>query len=297
MEVAREYKRKGNVTISCVNFKTNWGNKPANKQRMKAFVAEAASRHSDIVIFPELALSGFDCDESWTEDGCAMHGKLAETIPGPSTEEMIQVARAHQLYIVFGMPEQDMHNSRIKYISAAVVGPEGFLGAYRKVQLSGPTFTETKCFKAGSTLPVFNTRYGPLGVQICVDLWTFPELTRILVLKGARIIAVPVASPAGPGKPHFVVEQTKARATENRVYIATANLVGREVKIPFCGHSVIAGPDSEKTNHIYIEADEQEGIISAHLDLANLERQRWEHRWRGDVILTELALLKRQLNT
>ena len=113
------------------------------------------------------------------------------------------------------------------YNSVAVVGPEGLLGTYRKVHLgSVPWVTEGIVFQPGNSLPVFPTRYGPIGVQICYDFWFNPELTRILALKGARLVVNCCATFAGEGKRDYMVHTTPHAAQENLIYTASANLLG-----------------------------------------------------------------------
>ena len=81
-------------------------------------------------------------------------------------------------------------------------------------------------FRPGNTLPVFPTRYGPIGVQICYDFWFNPELTRILALKGARLVVNCCATFKGEGKRDYMVHTTRTRAQENLIYTASANLLG-----------------------------------------------------------------------
>lgn len=179
----RSYEKQ--VTVGCCNFPTAWGDKAANLKKMTDMIETAAEIGVNILAFPELALSGYECD---SERGCGktgMHQRLAETIPGPSTEEIAKLANKHNIYVILGMPERDQVNPDTIYISAAVIGPEGIIGAYRKLNLSPPTagVTEQLCFTGGAKvikeIPVFETRYGYIGVTICYDFWLFPEITRI----------------------------------------------------------------------------------------------------------------------
>lgn len=253
------------VTVSCVNFRTTWGDKGANLKKMGSFIVQAAKLGSNLVVFPELALSGYECSEG--APPCQMHENLAETIPGPSTEEIAKVAKKHDIYVVFGMPETDKTDPKVRYISSAVVGPEGILGVYRKLHLEGPpAYSASLCFKAGDSIPVFKTKFGIIGVQICYDFYFFPEITRIQVLKGAEIVCNCTASPSGPGKPQFLVQQAKARATENWIFTANANLVGIDRTKTFYGHSTIAGPSYPRLTTIYAEAEEDEEMVTAALN-------------------------------
>jgi predicted amidohydrolase len=199
------------------------------------------------------------------------------------------LAGDHGLYVIFGMPEQDRENARVLYNTAAVVGPEGLLGTYRKIHLGTlPWVTEGLVFRSGNEVPVFATRYGPVGVQICYDFWFNPELSRIQALKGARLILNACGTFAGPGKRDYMVQTTSVRAQENLVYAASANLVGGpghqdysasaldDVRpSDYLGHSVIAGPAFPRFSHVYAEGGDREEIVSATLSFERL------HRWQS----------------
>jgi predicted amidohydrolase len=284
------------VSVACINFHTRWGDKEANLTKMRTFTVEAARQGNQVVIFPELALSGYECSEEAGEVGtpCRMHGELAEEIPGPSTEQMWQLARELDVYIIFGMPEQDRDDPGVRFISSVVIGPEGILGAYRKLHLAPlPRFTESICFSPGNAVPVWQTRYGIIGVQICYDFYFFPELARIMALKGATLLINTSASAAGPGKPYFIVQQTGSRATENLVYAASANLVGKERTKRFYGHSVIAGPHTPRPAFIFAEGGEDEEIVSATLSFPRLNAYNEMLDWKTG---RQAHLIERELN-
>lgn len=286
------------VTVACVNFSTVWGNKAANLAKIKTSIEEAVSIGSNIVAFPELALSGYECSEECQRDSkpCAMHHKAAETIPGPSTEAVAELAKKYAIYVAFGMPERDKSAPGMRYISAPLIGPEGLIGVYRKLHLgSAPNATENICFTPGNELPIFETRYGPIGILICYDFWRHPELSRILTLKGARLIINITASAAGPGRERQMAAITSVRATENYVYIASANLAGKERTNSYYGHSTIAGPIFPRLTPVYVEAGNSEQIVSAALNFESLhhldELNHWKRERRSDVINREFANL------
>ena len=283
------------VSLACVNFHTEWGDKAANVAKMKTFTTDAAKQGNNIIIFPELALSGYECSENIGPEkkSCKMHQKLAEAIPGPSTEEMAGLAKELDVYIIFGMPEQDKKNSATRYISSVVIAPEGILGAYRKLHLAPwPRFTESLCFSPGDEVPVWKTRYGNIGVLICYDFYFFPELARIMALKEATLLVNTTASASGPGKPYYIVQQTGSRATENLVYAASANLVGKERTKTYYGHSVIAGPHHPSPAYVFAEGGEAEEIVSATLSFPRLSAYRelldWKKGRQSQLIIKEL---------
>ena len=259
-------KYEKNVSVACVNFQTKWGDKSANLKKIERITREAADLGADVIVFPELSLSGFECPER-----CAMHRDLAEPIPGPSTTYLLELTKSLDIYLVIGIPERDVKKPDTLYISCALLGPEGNVGVYRKLSFHARS---AGCFKPGDSLPVFETRYGPVGMQTCSNLWLFPEFSRVLALKGARLILNPTASPSGPEKPLFLTTQTVARGTENGIYVASANLVGKEVNMSYYGHSCIGGPAQPSMSHLYAEAGGEEEIISAVLSFERLHAYR-----------------------
>ena len=284
------------VSIACVNFHPAWGDKAANVDKMKTLATEAAAQGNQIVVFPELALSGYECSEDLVGEhqSCLMHRELAETIPGPATEKMAVLAKELDIYLIFGMPENDQASPDRRYISSVVIGPEGILGAYRKLHLAPrPRFTESLCFSPGGDLPVWKTRYGTIGVLICYDFYFFPELARIMALKGANLLINTTASASGPGKPYYIVQQTGCRATENLVYAASANLVGKERTKTYYGHSVIAGPHDPKPAFVFAEGGETEEIVSATLSFTKLrcymEKLDWKKNRQSKLISQEMS--------
>ena len=287
------------VSVACVNFCPEWGDKAANLSKIKTFSKQAADQGNNIIVFPELALTGYECERKTDETGtpCSMHHELAETVPGPATEEIKDLARKLDVYIIFGMPEMDRTDPNILYISSVIIGPEGLLGSYRKLHLAPlPRFTESLCFSPGNEVPVWETRYGIIGVLICYDFYFFPELARIMTLKGADLLVNTSASATGPGKPYFIVQQTGSRATENCVYAASANLVGQERTNAYYGHSVIAGPLTPRPAFIFAEGGETEEIVSATLSLKRLrvrqEQLNWQKDRQADLINSELGRFK-----
>jgi predicted amidohydrolase len=130
-------------------------------------------------------------------------------------------------------------------------------------------------------------------VQICYDFWFNPELTRILALKGARLVVNCCATFAGEGKRDYIVNTTLTRAQENLIYTASANLLGGPGSQDFSaghldearandylGHSTIAGPAFPRFQHTYAEAGDTEEIVSATLSFEKLHRWQSVFPWR-----------------
>ena len=98
------------------------------------------------------------------------------------------MAAAHGLHVIYGFEETGDADDAI-FNSANVVAPDGVVGTYRKLHLGIPL--ETDRFTPGDAVPVFDTDLGPIGVSICYDFYQGPELSRILALKGARLLVNP----------------------------------------------------------------------------------------------------------
>lgn len=279
------------VTIASVNFTPVFGDAKGSLDKMVSNVVEAAAQGADLVVFPELALLGAGgCDECGAlEAACERHQQLAETVPGHSSKVLADLAREHDLYIVYGLHEQDAKDPAKLYNAAAVVGPEGVMGSYRKVHLGEPPWvTEGLTFTPGTELPLFPTRFGPMGVQICYDFWFNPELTRLLALKGARLIACPVGSFAAPGRDDSMRTSALSRAQENLVHVVISNSAGgpgkREAGYSgaalteglrpdhYVGHSMIAGPAFPRFGRLIAEAGSLEEIVVATVNLQQQDR-------------------------
>ena len=259
------------VTVGSVNFASVERDKAATLAKLLQTTREAARQGCELLVFPELALNTWGrCDECATaHEPCGWHLEQAEPVPGPSTEAVAQLARELDIHVVFGMEELDPSQPGVIYNSAAVVAPDGILGTYRKIHLGIPL--ETDRFTPGTALSVFETRIGPLGISICYDFYNNPELSRILALKGARILINPTGSNDLPGKAAIITQTTLVRAQENLVYAVSANRVGEQGGQPWAGNSVIGGPAFPGFGHVLAEAGRSEQLIVATLNFTQLD--------------------------
>ncbi|MBW2425141.1 MAG: carbon-nitrogen hydrolase family protein [Deltaproteobacteria bacterium] len=258
------------VTVGSVNFDSIPRDKPATLARILQFVRDAAGLGCDLVVFPELALNAWsECgDCSSAGHPCGWHLDQAEPIPGPATEAVGALAGELDIHVIFGMEERDQDEPDTIYNSAVLIAPDGLVGTYRKIHLGIPL--ETNRFTPGDRLPVFETRLGPIGISICYDFYNNPELSRILALKGARLLVNPTASTDLPGKGAMITYTTLVRAQENLVYAISSNRVGDAGDVPWAGNSVIGGPDFPGFGKILAEAGREEQLIVATLDFDQL---------------------------
>jgi predicted amidohydrolase len=182
------------------------------EKNVEQAVQDLKTVEADLIVMPELFNTGYQfISRKEVED-------LAEEVPsGKTCQALMDLARVQEMFLVFGLAER--HGEKL-YNSAAVVGPTGFVGVYRKAHL----FNEEKLFfDPGDTgFQVFDLGLSRVGVMVCFD-WIFPESARVLALLGADILC----HPANLVLPHCQKAMV-TRSLENGVFSATANRVGTE---------------------------------------------------------------------
>lgn len=194
--------KKRTVRLATVHYRPNGGKTAMdNCKQFAPLVEEAAAQDADLVVLPETLT-------------CMGNGKsyfdVGESIPGPSTEYFGALAKQHDLYLVVGLVERVDH---LIYNVSVLIDPGGEVaGKYRKVTL--PRTEVDMGIVPGDEYPVFETRFGKLGMMICYDGF-FPEVARELSNNGAEVIAFPVAG----CNPMLAA----ARACENHVYIVSSS--------------------------------------------------------------------------
>jgi len=217
------------VKIAGVQMEPTILSKQKNIERCLELIRVTSREGAKLIVFPECALTGY-CYSSLEE---AL--PLAETIPGPSTDVFIDVCQELEVYVVVGLLEEDAGKV---YNAAALLGPDGLIGKYRKLHL--PYLGVDRFLNHGDLPPtVYETEIGRIGMGICFD-GSFPEHSRVLALKGADIIALPTNWPEGVEViPEMVIP---TRALENFVFFAAVNRVGEERGFRFIGKSRIVHP-------------------------------------------------------
>jgi len=240
---------RGKFKIALAQISCKRGNKAENLSKIEDFVKKAKSRSANLVIFPELSLTGYVIRDQVYE--------LAETIPGVSTQAVEKIAEKTQTYIIFGMAEQSEKTQATIYNTAVLIGPEGYIGKYRKMYLpTHSVFEEKRYFRPGYQATAFNTELGKIGLIICYDIF-FPEVSRLTRLEGAQLIVCISASPAV--RKTFFEILTAARAIENTAFIAYVNLVGIEDGLQFWGGSRLIAPNGKVL--VKAKYDEEDLVI------------------------------------
>ncbi|WP_394839120.1 acyltransferase [Pendulispora rubella] len=201
----------------------------------------------------------------------------AEGCPGPTTELLAGYAKKYGMAIVVPIYERDLPG--VYYNTAAVIDADGtYLGKYRKNHIPHTNgFWEKYFFKPGNLgYPVFNTRFGKVGVYICYDRH-FPEGARLLGLNGAEIVFNPSATVAGLSQYLWKLEQP-AHAVANGYFLAASNRVGTEAPWNigrFYGTSYIVDP---RGNFLATASEDKDELITAVTDLDQIEevRKTWQ---------------------
>ena len=253
------------ITVACIQMEPKIGEKELNVSRSVEKIANAAARGAKLIVLQELCNSGYvfnSREEAFTH---------SEPVPnGFTTKVWIEAAQRHNAVIVAGICERA---GDALFNSAAIVGPQGFIGTYRKLHLWG---AENLFFEPGDLgIPVSRTVFGRMSVAICYDGW-FPETFRLAALQGADILCVPtnwVPMPSQPGNT-LVMANVLAMggAHSNSMYVAAADRIGVERNQHFLGRSLIvshtgfpiAGPASEA----------EEEVICAEVNLSDARRRR-----------------------
>ena len=209
--------------------------KQANLKKIEELTFKAKEQGADLAVFPEMSLTGYVIRDQIYE--------LAETIPGPTIKKVEELAKNTGMHIIFGMPELSEKTQATVFNTAVFVGPEGFIGKYRKKYLpTHSVFEEKRYFRPGYQAAAFQTPLGNIGLCICYDIF-FPEVLRLTRLKGAQLIICISASPAV--RRSYFETLTCARAIENTAYVAYVNLAGVEDGLQFWGGSQLVSPNGD----------------------------------------------------
>lgn len=239
-------------------------------------IRKSAEQGAQIICLQELFRSQYFCQ---TEDSTRF--KLAETIPGPSTEVLSKLAG--ELEVVIIVPLFEKRAEGLYHNAAVVIDADGSIaGLYRKMHIpDDPCFYEKYYFTPGDTgFRSFPTRYGRIGVLICWDQW-FPEAARLTALSGAQFLFYPTAIGYQDHDAPELTKQTaawetvqKAHAISNGLFMAAVNRVGRESALTFWGRSFVCDPFGEV---IAQAGDKNSENLIVECDLSKIEqtRQDW----------------------
>lgn len=252
------------ITIALGQMTCQVGNKRRNLEAMEKRVKQAKKVGAKLIAFPELSLTGYTVRDRAYE--------LAEPVPkGDSVRAIERIAKNEDIHIVYGMIERSARTSAVLHNSAVLVDPKGYVGKYQKMYLpTHSVFEEKRYFRPGYQTTVFETEVGKIGMIICYDIY-FPEITRLLSLRGANLFICISASPSV--RRGFFETLTAARAIENGVFLAYVNLAGIEDGLQFWGGSRIIAPSGSLISQAKYDVDD---LIHATIDYSDMSRvQAW----------------------
>ncbi len=236
--------------------------KAANLCQGLQALEHAASQGAVLACFAELAFERFHPQQP-AADGFR---ELAERVPGPTTECIAARAKALGLVVVMNLFELDGDRC---YDTSPVIDSDGtLLGKTRMMHITNyPCCHEQDYYTPGDTgAPVYNTRFGRLGVAICYDRH-YPEYMRALALAGADLVVVPQAGFADEWPDGLFEGEMQVAAFQNGYWVALVNRVGQEDCVTFAGESFVCAPDGHLVARAPKGADHVL-IVEADLDLA-----------------------------
>ena len=240
---------KSTISLALIQFESILGDPKANRQKAETMIREAAENGAELICLPEMYTTGYNLDIIGPQIT-----QLAENIDGPAVAGLRQLAKELKVHIVapLALNLEDAPEVR-PFNSAVFIDDEGqILGVYSKCHLFE---TERMYFQPGQELPVYNTKLGKIGIMICFDAG-FPEVARILQMKGAELILCPSAwRIQDMGVWHLNMPQ---RAQENSCYLAAVNRYGHEGSLYMGGYSIVCGPEGDIIKEL---TEEKEDIL------------------------------------
>ena len=255
------------IKIAAIQMSTG-ADKKENVRTVKTYLEKIKDENPDFVILPEMF-----CCPYQTEN----FPIYAEKEGGPVWQQLSGYAKQYGIYLIGGsMPEKDAEGN--VYNTSYIFDREGKqIGKHRKVHLfdidvkGGQTFKESDTLTAGDSDTVFDTEFGKMGVMLCFDI-RFPELSRMMVNDGARIVFVPAAFNMTTGPAHWELS-FRTRALDNQIYMVGC-APARDVSAGYIswGHSIVTDPWGRVIDML----DEKKGILLAELDMDYEEQVREE---------------------
>jgi N-carbamoylputrescine amidase len=234
--------------------------KEANVRRGVDALETAARGGAQLVAFPELAFEPFHPQRPASADPL----RLAEPVPGPTTDRFCRAARDLGIVVVINLYEREGERA---FDTSPVIDADGtLLGRTRMVHITDyPCFHEQGYYTPGdSGAPVYRSAAGAIGVAICYDRH-YPEYMRALALGGADLVVVPQAGSVGEWPDGLYEAEMQVAAFQNGYFVALCNRVGKEDCLTFAGESFVCGPDGALLARA---ASGQDAILQADVDLS-----------------------------
>ncbi len=247
--------------VAAVQFNSQLNKRDENINALIKVITEAAKNGAKLIVTPEMVTTGY-----YYKNREAIE-PFVDTIPGITTQKLTEVAKEYHTYIVVGLPEVDSETG-IYYNAAALIGPEGYIGKYRKMH---QWETEEHWAAWGDLgVPVYDTEIGKIAINICMDSAYF-ESARLAAVNGADILAFPTNSSAQ------AISALQARAEQNGLYIVSANRSNTENGFHMIGASAVWSPAGEKLVEAKYVAKEEEDIDEPTIVYAEINPSHYEN--------------------
>lgn len=269
-----------------------------NMHKTTQLIRQAAAQGAQIVCLQELFRSLYFCD---VED--YQNFLLAESIPGPSTQTLGELAKELNVVIVASLFEKRAEG--LYHNTAAVLDADGsYLGKYRKMHIpDDPGFYEKFYFTPGDLgYKVFDTQYAKIGVLVCWDQW-YPEAARITSLMGAEMLVYPTAigwastQDNATNEEQYGAWQTiqRSHAVANGIHVVSVNRIGEEAGLQFWGGSFVSNPFGRV---LYQAPHDQEAVHIEEINLSQTDHYRTHWPFLRDRRIDSYApVTKRYIDT
>lgn len=264
-------KIKNSFKVASIQFNPQLNELDKNVNALLKVTETAFKNGAKLVVAPEMATTGYYYKNRSTIK------PFVDSLPGKTTDKFSKLTEKYNAYIIFGMPEIDK-TTDLYYNSAALVGPNGYIGKYRKTH----QWESEEHWAAWGDLgvPVYDTNLGKIAINICMDSAYF-ESARLAGIQGANILAFPTNSSAQ------AISALPARAEQNGFYVVSANRSNTENGFHMIGGSAIWTPEGKKLNEAPILMTKEEDIDESTIIYATIDPKKYNNKNR-------LALEKRR---
>jgi predicted amidohydrolase len=270
------------IRVAAVSMNSELGKVKQTMEAIAGWCERAAAERAELVLFPELVVHGHCTPNTW---------ELAEPVPdGPSVRRLVELAKHCRITLSVGLSEKERD---IVFNTQVLVGPAGYIGKQRKLHLSRD---ENLFYKGGRDINVFDIGKCKVGTVICYDN-QFPEIARILALRGADVLLMPHAARIKMWKENDAESEAAARrhsfeyfkgymmrARENSCFAIVTDQAGRAGLVDtyppdhfnqphHAGAAIVFGPDGELLAHAQTDRIRDE-LVVATLDAELLAKQR-----------------------
>lgn len=247
------------MKIAVVNFVSSQS-VAKNVERMEAYVSFAAEKEVDLIVFPELCITGY---AFYIEN----HEAYSPSQITPVIDYFREIADSHNISICYGTP---YYTENGIYNSAVFISPNQLTSVYHKIHLYGK---EHRIFKCGTEPTTVETRFGKIGIGICYDTISFPELFRYYARIGVNLYlnlsALEKESTSQSKK--YMRRVLEYHVQSNGIYIASSNATGKQDTKQYLGGSCVVGPNRLTEDAVCYYTNKslsiQEGIFITDIEL------------------------------